>query len=69
MADGTCSLAEAKAKFSDVVERARSQGPKYPNRNGKDAVVVVAAGDWRRGTGGGKSFIEALLNPAAPVLG
>ncbi len=67
-ADGTWSLAEAKAKFSEVVERARTQGPQHVTRNGKDAVVVVAADDWKRATGGGKSFVEALLDPAARVL-
>jgi prevent-host-death family protein len=68
MADGTWSLAEAKAKFSEVVEKARTDGPQHVTRNGKEAVVVVAADEWKRATGGGKSFIEALLNPAVRVL-
>ena len=68
MADGTWSLAEAKAKFSEVVEKARTQGPQHVTRNGREAVVVVAADEWKRAMGGGKSFIEALLNPAARVL-
>jgi prevent-host-death family protein len=48
MANGTWSLAEAKAKFSEVVERARTTGPQHVTRNGKDAVVVVSAAEWER---------------------
>jgi len=69
MAYGTWSLAEAKAKFSEVVEKARTQGPQHLTRNGKDAVVVVSAETWAEQTSrGGASFIEALLNPNARVL-
>lgn len=40
------SIAEAKAKFSEVVERARHDGPQRVTKNGRDAVVVVAAETW-----------------------
>jgi antitoxin Phd len=63
MADGTWSLAEAKAKFSEVVEKARTQGPQHVTRNGKEAVVVVDASEWERATGGKKTFGEALFDP------
>lgn len=68
MADDSWSLAEAKAKFSEVVERARSEGPQRVTRNGKPAVVVVSEADWEEACGRRKSFIEALLDPAARVL-
>lgn len=48
MPDGTWSLAEAKAKLSEVVERARTEGPQHLTKNGKDAVVVMSADDYRR---------------------
>lgn len=48
MPDGSWSLAEAKAKFSELVERARTQGPQHLTKNGKDAVVVLSAEDYRR---------------------
>jgi prevent-host-death family protein len=67
VADDSWSLAEAKAKFSEVVERARSEGPQRVTRNGKPAVVVSEA-DWEEACGQRKSFIEALLDPAARVL-
>jgi prevent-host-death family protein len=68
LAGGTWSLAEAKAKFSEVVEKARTEGPQHVTRNGRDAVVVVSEADWARATGGGKSFLDSLLDPAARVL-
>lgn len=48
MPDGSWSLAEAKAKFSEVVERARTQGPQHLTKNGKDAVVILSAEDYQR---------------------
>ena len=48
MRDGTWSLADAKAKLSEVVERAKTQGPQHLTKNGKDAAVVLSAEDYRR---------------------
>ena len=42
------TVAEAKAKFSEVVERARSGTPQTITRNRKTAVVVVSAEEWER---------------------
>jgi len=42
------SVAEAKAKFSEVVERATTDGPQRVTKNGRDAVVVVSAAEWDR---------------------
>jgi prevent-host-death family protein len=44
------TVAEAKAKFSEVIARARSGGPQTITRNGRVAVVVVAAEEWERKT-------------------
>ena len=44
------TVAEAKAKFSELVERARSAGPQTVTRNGRPAVVVVSAEEWERKT-------------------
>ena len=43
MSRDTWTVAEAKAKFSEVIERAQSGGPQTITRNGRTAVVVVAA--------------------------
>lgn len=48
MPDGTWSLAEAEAKFGEVVERARTQGPQHLTRDGQDAAVVLSAEEYER---------------------
>jgi prevent-host-death family protein len=50
MNSDTWTVAEAKAKFSEVIERARSGGPQTITKNGRTAVVIVAAEQWERKT-------------------
>ena len=45
------SVAQAKARFSEVVGRALTQGPHAITRNGRPAVVVVSVEEWARKTG------------------
>ena len=42
------ALQDAKAKFSELVRRARSEGPQHVTVHGKDQVVVIAAEDYQR---------------------
>jgi len=44
------TVAEAKAKFSEVINQAQSAGPQTITRKGRRAVVVVAAEEWERKT-------------------
>ena len=44
------TVAEAKAKLSEVIEHAQQHGPQTITRNGKRAVVVVDAEEWERKT-------------------
>jgi len=44
------TVAEAKAKFSEVIERARSEGPQTITRKGRTAAVLVGAEEWERKT-------------------
>jgi prevent-host-death family protein len=37
------TVAEAKAKFSQVIEEARAHGPQMVTRHGRSAVVIVSA--------------------------
>ena len=46
----TWSVAQAKAKFSEVIEKAKSEGPQTITRNGRKAAVLVAAEEWERKT-------------------
>jgi prevent-host-death family protein len=44
----TWAVAEAKARFSEMIDRALADGPQTIMRKGKAAVVVVSAEEWRR---------------------
>lgn len=50
MSTGTWTIAAAKAKFSEVLDQARSQGPQVITKHGRDAAVIVAAEEWQRKT-------------------
>lgn len=44
------TVAEAKAKFSELLAKARSDGPQAISRRGRRTAVVVAAEEWERKT-------------------
>jgi prevent-host-death family protein len=44
------TVAEAKAKFSEIIERAVSEGPQTITKKGRTAAVVVGAEEWERKT-------------------
>jgi len=48
MSSGTWTVAEAKAKFSEVIENARVRGPQTITKNGRAAAVIVSAEEWDR---------------------
>ncbi len=50
MGVGVWTVAEAKAKFSELVDKARLAGPQTVTKNGRTAVVVVSAEEWERKT-------------------
>ena len=41
-------LEDAKARFSEVVRRARSEGPQCVTVRGKEAVMIISAEDYKR---------------------
>lgn len=55
-------LQDAKARFSELVRRVRSEGPQHVTVHGRDEVVVIAAEDFRRlqGAHTGKALIDVL---------
>ena len=55
-------LQDAKARFSELVRRVRSDGPQHVTVHGRDEVVVIAAEDLRRlqGAQTGKALVNAL---------
>jgi prevent-host-death family protein len=44
------SVAEAKARFSELIDRASRGGPQTVTRNGRVAAVVVSSAEWERKT-------------------
>ena len=47
---GSWAVAEAKARLSEVIERARSEGPQVLTRRGRKTAVVVSLEEWERRT-------------------
>jgi prevent-host-death family protein len=45
---GRWLLQDAKARFSELVRRVRTEGPQHVTVHGRDEVVVVAADEFRR---------------------
>ncbi len=41
-------LQDAKARFSELVRRVRSEGPQHVTVHGRDEVVVITADEFRR---------------------
>jgi prevent-host-death family protein len=48
MSTQTWTVAEAKAKFSELLDKANSEGPQKITKHGRTTAVVVAAGEWDR---------------------
>lgn len=46
----TWAVADAKARLSEVIERAQAKGPQTITRNGRPAAVVVSVDEWTRKT-------------------
>ena len=59
---GTWTLQDAKARFSDVVRRARTEGPQHVTVHGKETAVILSEEGFARLKGGqtGAALIEAL---------
>ena len=55
-------LQDAKARFSELVRMAHSNGPQHVTLHGRDAVVVIDADEFNRlkGARTGELLIEAL---------
>ena len=61
------AVAQAKARLSEVIERALDQGPQTITRNGRDTVIVVSAEEWDRRTKRVGSLAEFFA--ASPLRG
>ncbi len=59
--DDTWQLQDAKNRFSEVVKRARDEGPQAVTVHGQRAAVVVSAPEFDRLTKPPRSFVDFLL--------
>src|SRR3546814_20958227 len=50
MSLGHWTVADAKARFSELIEQAQSKGPQTITKHGRTAAVVVSAEEWERKT-------------------
>ncbi|MGH6740889.1 MAG: type II toxin-antitoxin system Phd/YefM family antitoxin [Bradyrhizobium sp.] len=59
---GYWPLQDAKARFSELVRRVRSEGPQHVTVHGRDEVIVIAAEEFRRLKGDlkGDALIAAM---------
>lgn len=44
------TVAEAKARFSELIEQAQAKGPQTITKHGRTAAIVVSAEEWERKT-------------------
>ncbi|MFI5014105.1 MAG: type II toxin-antitoxin system Phd/YefM family antitoxin [Hyphomicrobiales bacterium] len=59
---GRWPLQDAKARFSELVRRVRSEGPQHVTVHGRDEVVVISAEEFRqlKGDHTGEVLIAAM---------
>lgn len=59
---GYWPLQDAKARFSELVRKVRSEGPQHVTVHGRDEVVLIAAEEFRRlkGEATGEALIKAM---------
>ena len=59
---GVWALQDAKARFSELVRKARSEGPQHVTIHGREEVIVVSADDYRRlaGDRSGEALVTAM---------
>jgi prevent-host-death family protein len=57
-------LQEAKARFSELVKRAREQGPQHVSVRGEPAVVVLSEEEFTRLTSPRPSIVDHILEGA-----
>lgn len=57
----TWQLQDAKAKFSELVDKAEKEGPQVITRRGIETVAVVPIEEWKRLTAAGKPSLKEVL--------
>jgi len=61
------TVAQAKAKLSEVLDQAEAHGPQVITRNGRKTAVIVSANEWERRTRRAGSLADFFA--ASPLRG
>ena len=67
MGTHTWTVAEAKAKFSELIDRAKSEGPQKITKHGRTTVIIVSVDQWERKSERKGNLAEFLT--ASPLRG
>jgi prevent-host-death family protein len=67
---GQWPLQDAKARFSELVRRVRTEGPQHVTVHGREQVVVISAEEFRRlrGDATGEALIAAMRASPEPDI-
>ena len=57
----TWPVQDAKARFSEFLEKCLTEGPQMVTKRGTEAAVLVAADEWRRLQASAKPSLKELL--------
>lgn len=66
---GRWALQDAKARFSELVRRAKTDGPQQVTVHGRDEVVVVSVEEYRRVKGERLGDVLVTLLRESPLRG
>jgi len=58
----TWPVAEAKARFSELLDTCLAEGPQTITRRGQDTAVLVPLDEWRRLRDANQPTLKALLS-------
>jgi antitoxin Phd len=57
---------DAKARFSELLDRCLKEGPQVVTKRGAEAAVLVPVGDWRRLQESARPSLKELLLTPTP---
>ena len=57
---------DAKARFSELLERCVAEGPQMVTKRGTETAVLVPAAEWRRLNEGARPSLKELLLAPSP---
>lgn len=55
------AVQDAKARFSELLDRCLTEGPQLVTKRGTDAAVLVPVDDWRRLSAAARPSLKDLL--------